>query len=133
MLLLKLIVATAFTMHGMAHISGFLVSIGKNIDGFHNKAWIFSSGLKLSSPAGRIFGIFWLLSLISFIVAGISIFFHVYWWQYFAQGGAVLSIIAMFPWWKAIPQGAKIGLFFDLLVLVVLLSPYKQTILDFLK
>ena len=46
-----------------------------------------------------------------------------------ALPAAVLSLAVILPWWNTVPLGAKMGAAFDLLVLVVLLTPLKERIL----
>jgi hypothetical protein len=41
-----------------------------------------------------------------------------------------ISLLVIVPWWNTVPPGAKIGAFFDLLVIVILLSPLQERVLQ---
>jgi len=58
----KFIFAFPLIMHGLANMSGFFEAFSRQPRSFSDRPWIFSQDVKLQSPLGRIFGLFWLLS-----------------------------------------------------------------------
>jgi hypothetical protein len=76
-----------------------------------------------------VFGILWLLAMLALVIAGLGLLFSQPWWPTVALPAAVLSLVVILPWWNTVPLGAKMGAAFDLLVLVVLLTPLKERIL----
>jgi hypothetical protein len=52
------------------------------------------------------------------------------WWSSLAIAAAFISLVVILPWWNTVPPGARVGAAFDLLVLIVLLSPLKTKILE---
>jgi hypothetical protein len=129
----KLIIATPLLIHGLAHISGFLAAYYRVDVGFKTRPWIFSGSVFLGKGLGRIFGILWLLALACFLAAGLMVLFAREGWMGYAMAGAILSILAIFPWWHAVPAGAKIGLVFDLIILITVLSPLKEAVFTMLR
>jgi hypothetical protein len=88
---------------------------------FADKPWIFSSGVKLQSPLGRIFGVIWLLSSILLVAGGIGLILGWDWWKTAVLLGSICSFIAIAPWWNTVVSGARIGLIFDMGVILALL------------
>lgn len=127
--MVQLIFALPLLIHGLAHISGFRASWTSNSAGFSDRPWIFSLNGTLHSPVGRVFGILWLLAMLALVIAGLGLLFSQPWWPTVALPAAVLSLVVILPWWNTVPLGAKLGAAFDLLVLVVLLTPLKERIL----
>ena len=106
-------------MHGLAHGSGFAAAWTSTWAGFSQRAWLFSDGITLKSPLGRAFGLLWLVAMLGLAGAGLGVLFGQSWWP--ALAGAVVSLVAILPWWQAVPPGAKAGAVFDLLIVVTLL------------
>ena len=127
--MVQLIFAAPLIIHGLAHIGGFRASWTSNLAGFSDRPGVFSQRGTLHSPVGRVFGILWLLATLAFVIAGLGLLFSQPWWPTVALPAAVLSLVVILPWWNTAPLGAKIGAAFDLLVLVVLLTPLKERIL----
>jgi hypothetical protein len=127
--MLRLILAVPLIAHGLAHISGFMASWTDNDAGYGRGPWIFSSGIGLQSPVGRLFGLLWLAAAAALVGSGIGFALDTAWWQTAAAVGAVLSLVVILPWWNTVPSGAKIGAAFDVLILILLLTPLKDAIL----
>jgi hypothetical protein len=120
-------------MHGLANISGAVAFLTNVQVGFFDHPWVFSNIVKMRSLIGRLFGLLWLLSVIGLVASGLGIIFQQDWWRTMAILACAVSMIAIIPWWKTVPPGARFGAIFDLLVIVVLLSPLGQTITDGLR
>ena len=124
----KFIFAFPLIMHGLANLAGFFEAFGRARRGFNDQPWIFSPGVKLQSAIGRSFGMLWLISTICLIGAGVGLIFHQSWWAMAAISGAVCSLLAILPWWNTVVPGARFAAFFDLVMIVVLLSPLHEQI-----
>jgi hypothetical protein len=46
------------------------------------------------------------------------------------MAGAVVSLLAIVPWWNTVVPGAKAGALLDLVILAALLSPCKEQIVQ---
>jgi hypothetical protein len=88
--MLKFIIALPLIGHGLAHISGVLAAWTLADVGFKDNPWIFSSGVRLSSGIGRVFGLIWLLALIALAGSGVGLIFRQAWWPDVALLGSVL-------------------------------------------
>jgi hypothetical protein len=124
----KFVLAFPLMMHGLANLAGFFEAFGKALRGFNDRPWIFSAGVKLQSAVGRLFGVFWLLSTLCLVGAGLGLLFQQAWWTSAAPGGAICSLLAILPWWNTVVPGARFAAFFDLAVIAVLLSPQPEVI-----
>ncbi len=128
--MIRFVFAVPLIMHGLAHMSGFVASWTSNLVGFSERPWILSSGVALQSSAGRAFGLLWLVATVSFIGSGLGLVFKQQWWPSLAIPAAIISLVAIAPWWHTVPPGAWAGAAFDLLVIIVLFLPLKDRILD---
>jgi uncharacterized membrane protein YphA (DoxX/SURF4 family) len=129
-MLTRWLFAAPLIAHGLAHISGFIASWTESPAGYTESPWIFSSTITLQSPAGRAFGLLWLVAAIGFIGTGLMLVFGLRWWPASAMAASVISLFAIVPWWNTVPPGAKFGAFFDVVVIIVLLLPLKDNILE---
>ncbi len=121
--------AIPLVFHGLANLAGVFAPWTKTLGGFANASLIFSSSLLYQSWAGKAFGLFWLASTACLVSAGAGLFLHRSWWLPLAIAGCAFSAIAIFPWWKAVPAGARFGGIFDLVMIVLLVSPLVRKIL----
>jgi|WetSurMetagenome_2_1015567.scaffolds.fasta_scaffold281825_1 hypothetical protein len=121
----KFVFAVPLIMHGLANLAGFFEAFGKSPRGFSDRPWIFSPGVKLQSTPGRLFGLLWLFSTLRLVGTGLAISFGQSWWASVTLGGAICSLLAIFPWWNTVVPGARFAAFFDLAVIVILLSPLR--------
>lgn len=125
----KFIFALPLFAHGLAHLSGFMASWTSTDAGYANKPWLFSEGIYLHSLVGRVFGLLWLAAMVGLVGSAFGLGLWQDWWSALAVMAAVISLVVIVPWWNTVPLGAKIGAAFDVLVLVVLLSPLKERLL----
>ena len=128
----KYILVFVIFMHGMAHISGFIASWSKLDTGYTDKPWIFPGNFSLHSAVGKAWGLLWILAMLGLVGTSLGIIFSQNWWPSLAMAAAVISLVAIFPWWQSVPAGAKAGALFDILIIVVLLSPWGERIKNFL-
>jgi hypothetical protein len=119
--------------HGAAHLSGFLASFTKKDVGYKvDSPWVLPGSVRLQSPLGKIFGIFWLIALFGYIFSAISLLTEANWWITLLIPSAIISLIVILPFWRTVPPGAKFGAAFDVLVLIVMLTPLKQNLINML-
>jgi len=128
-MILGYVVAAAFIIHGLAHISGFTATWTSKNAGFGDKPWLFSKGITLRSRTGMAFGLLWLLAAILLIASGIGLLLQGMWWPTLPLMGSMASLLAIVPWWKAVVPGAKVGAAFDLLAIAVLIAPWGEEVL----
>ncbi len=129
----RFLLAIPLLVHGLAHLSGFLASWTKGDFGYTKQPWLISSGVRLNSGAGRMFGILWLIAMAGLVASALGLAFHQGWWQWLAMVSAIVSLIVIVPWWNTVPPGARVGAIFDALVLVVLLSPLQTKLLTIIE
>ena len=130
--LLRIFLAFVIAMHGLAHFSGVAAAWSRADAGFQNNPWLFSRAVTLKSPLGRFFGLVWLLAALVLAGAGLALVFAPAAWPGLPVAGALLSLLAILPWWRSVPPGAKAGALLDLLILAALLPPWGEQVLGWL-
>lgn len=125
-MLIKWLFALAMIGHGIGHLTGIMAAWTKGGAGFKPAPWIFSPTVTITSPIGKVFSFIWLAAMAVLVLAGVGLLINQTWWLTLAIAGAVISIIAIVPWWNTVVPGAKAGFVFDLLVLIVLLTPLRS-------
>jgi hypothetical protein len=128
--MLKYLVAFLLFMHGLAHVTGLVGFWTSGPQAFGEKAWLFSKGIRANSGVGRAFGLLWLVALIGFVGTALGLLFGQAWWPVLAVAAAAVSLVAIVPWIRAVPPGAWGGALLDVVVLVMLLSPWAERIVE---
>jgi hypothetical protein len=126
----RYIFALPFLIHGLAHISGFLASWTSADAGYKKTPWVFSSGVFLNSPLGKVFGLLWFVAFVGFIGTAYGIVFGHIWWPQVVIAVSTVSLFVIVPWWNTVPPGAKIGALFNVLSIVVVMSPLKDSLIE---
>ena len=124
-MLLLYLTASIFIAQGLGHSLGFLAGWTSLSGGFNDRPWLFSSGVRFTGWAGRLFGLLWLVAGLAFLAAGFGLIFEVAGWPSYALVGASLSLVAILPWWRTVTSGPRhLAALVDLLVLVGLAFPW---------
>lgn len=117
------VLAIPLIAHGLANLGGVMAfALGKEA-GFGDQPWLFAAGVNRRSGVGRAFGLLWLFSTLALVGAGLALVFGQAWWRPLGVVGAACSFLAIVPWWRAVPPGARFGAVFDVIVIVLLLAP----------
>lgn len=128
--ILTIVLVLTLLGHGIGHVMGFLASWTKLPMGFTQSPWIFSKGILIQSVVGKAFGILWLISMGAFIAAAIGLFTGQSWWTSVAIIASFLSLFAFLPWWNTFTPGSKqAAVLVDVVVIAVLLGPWKDELL----
>jgi hypothetical protein len=131
--MLRYLLAAPFLIHGLAHLSGFLTSWTGAETGFSDRPWIISSRVTLSSGTGRIFGLFWLLAAVGFVLTAYGLAFQGKLWIAAALPAAAISLLAVLPWLRTVPPGAWVGAAFDLAVIVMLVTSLQDRLIRWIR
>lgn len=67
------------------------------------------------------------------VAGGVGLVANQPWWVTMTLIGSVLSLVAVVPWWNTVVPGARIGLVFNLLILIMLLTPLKDWLLNLIE
>lgn len=123
------IIAIMFIFHGLAHISGFLAAWTSVDAGYKiNQPLLFTKNILLKGILGKIFGIVWLIAMALFLHSAILLFKNSFEPLYILYA-AIFSLLAMIPWWKTIPPGAKAGALLDLIIMILILTGSMEKLL----
>lgn len=132
-MLLKWLLALVLIAHGIGHITGVSAFWTKLPMGFNQNPWIFGASGTLSSLVGRIFGLIWLAATVILIAAGVGLLTNQTWWTSAAMIGAIVSLVAIVPWWNTVTSGVKVGALLDVAILIGLLTPLKTWVFQVFK
>ncbi|MBN2471270.1 MAG: hypothetical protein JXN59_11140 [Anaerolineae bacterium] len=131
---IKWILLAALVMHGIGHVIGFLGAWTQVPVGTNDSPWLLGGGVTLSSPIGKVFGLVWLAALALFVAAGVGLYSGQAWWPGITVIAAIVSLVAIVPFWRAVPSGAQSGgVLFDLLLLALLLPGWKEQVIAYLQ
>ena len=136
MIIFRIVIAIILFGHGIGHVVGFLGSWTKlqlfpELP-FNESPWIFSSDVFIQSAVGKVFGIFWLLSMGAFFAAAIGLVANQPWWTTLAVIASFFSLLAVIPWWNTFTPGImskQSAVLVDIIVLIALLGPWKDVLL----
>ena len=134
-LILRVIVAIVLIGHGIGHIMGFIETWTKwqpfSDPAFNASPWILPGDVYIESAIGKLFGIFWLLSMLGFFAAGIGLVANQPWWATVAIVASILSLIAVVPCWNTFTPGIMSktsAVVVDIIVIIALLGPWKDNV-----
>jgi hypothetical protein len=131
--MLKYLLAFLLLMHGLAHVTGLLGHWTSGSSAFPDQPWLLSEGITARAGLGRAFALLWLLALAGLFSAALGLLFKQAWWPTLAIAGAICSLLAIVPWVKVVPPGAYAGALLDLGILVALLGPWAERIIQALR
>lgn len=126
---LTIVVAVAFILHGLAHLSGFMAAFTGRAAGFSTRPWLLSPNVTVHSGIGRVFGLLWLVAALALAGSGLALLLGWAVWPWLPMAGAIISLMAIAPWWRTVPPGAKAGAVFDLLILLALLPGWREQVM----
>lgn len=136
MTILRIIVAIILLGHGIGHVVGFLGSWTKlrifPEYPFNESPWILPGDIFIQSAVGKVFGIFWLISMGAFFAAAIGLIMEQSWWTTIAVIASFLSLLAVIPWWNTFTPGIMSkwsAVLVDIIVIAALLGPWKDELL----
>jgi hypothetical protein len=116
--------------HGLAHIFDLIALLKPGGQGKDKKPGASRSRRTLTTFRSRVNALSWLAAAWLLTGAGIGIFLSKDWWSTIAVIGAVLSITAIVPWWNRTRRSARLGLILDVIIIVGLLTPLKEKIIE---
>jgi hypothetical protein len=136
-IIIRIVIAIILFGHAIGHVVGFLGSWTKSQLGlpdfaFNNSPWVLPGEVVMQSSVGKVFGIFWLLSMGGFSVAAIGLLAKQSWWPPIAIIASFLSLAAVIPWWNSITPGImskESAVLVDILVLIALLCPWREVLI----
>jgi hypothetical protein len=130
---LKYLFAFLLVMHGLAHVTGLVGAFSSGEQAFEDQPWIFSQGVTARDPVGKAWALLWLLAALGLVGSGLGLALGWSGWPTLAIVAAVLSLVAIVPWLRVVPPGAWAGALLDLFIVVALLSPWADRIVEFLQ
>ena len=129
----KYVLAFLLVMHGLAHVTGMVGAFSSGEQAFDDAPWIFSPGVTARGPVGKAWALLWLLAALGLARSGVGLALGWSGWPTLAVVAAVLSLVAILPWVRVVPPGAWAGASLDLALVVGLLSPWADRIVELLR
>jgi hypothetical protein len=130
-MLLRWGLAIVLVMHGVGHAM-FALAIWTPIDvSFTGSPWLLPGNVMANSLMGWIAAVVWLLALVGFLLAAFGIVSQAAWWPNVAIAASALSLAVLLLWWNTITPGSRVwAAFVDVAVLLALLGPWKDRVLE---
>ncbi|MCC6613036.1 MAG: hypothetical protein IT320_06125 [Anaerolineae bacterium] len=129
--LLRWAVVIVMVAHGLGHVMGVMEAWTSVPMGFAERPWLFSDAVTIESALGRALSAVWLIAMVGFVVAGIGLATNQDWWPTLAVVAAIISLVAIVPWWGVMPTGSAIGaIVVDVVVLAALLPGWREQVLQ---
>lgn len=133
----RIAVGIFLLLHGLAHIWYVILSRGlvefQEEMGWSGKSWLFTN-LIGDGPARLLASIFYILSIVGFIIAGVGILSQQEWWRVIVIISASLSAATIVLFWDGsmqyIVQKGLLGLLINAAILFSLLA-FKWPVFDF--
>jgi hypothetical protein len=128
----KMLIGVVIVLHGLGHLAGVAAAFAKGGAGFTDKPWILPGKVSYRGPVGKAWALIWLAAAGLLVAAGIGLMLGAAWWPTLASVGAIVSLVAIVPWWNTVVPGARAGALLDVALLVALLGPWKDQVLNYL-
>jgi hypothetical protein len=111
-------------LHGLGHAIWFLGAWTPVGELRSEQPWLFSGGVTMDSPMGRLLGGLALVAVVGFVAAGWGLLGQQDWWRSAAIASALLSLVVVVPWWDASPGTTSINATLaDAAILAIALLP----------
>lgn len=122
----KLIVAAVLVAHGLGHVMAPQSAFAPP-GAFSQGSSGFLPDMTIASPGGRLLSLLWLVPLAGFLIGTYGLWTGQPWWQPVLAVSAIVSIIAVLPWWNVMPTFSYLGaLAVDVLVLLALYTQWGE-------
>jgi hypothetical protein len=122
---LKILVALLLLAHGLGNVMAPQSAFVPPGAFPHGAAAVLGPRLTIVSPAGKALSLLWLIPLVGFVLGTYGLWTGQVWWRPVLIVSAVVSIVAVLPWWNVMPRFSYLGaLAVDVLVLVGAFTPW---------
>lgn len=127
--MIKLIAVIVLVLHGLGHVMAPQAAFAPP-GAFPRGAQAALTGMTIGSTAGRALSLLWLIPLVGFLLGSYGLWVDASWWRPVLGVSAVVSIVAVLPWWSVMPTFSYLGaLAVDALVLIALLTPWGDQVI----
>jgi hypothetical protein len=127
--MLQYLAALVLLGHGLGHAIAPIASFGVKIKGMAERpSWLLPGERGMNSTVGKAWSMIWIAAILPFVISSIGVFIGEPWWRNWAIIGAIISIVAILPWWNSVQAGVKGGLLLDIAILIVLLADWEDVI-----
>ena len=124
----KLVIAAVLIAHGIGHVmapQAAFVPPGA----FPRTAHMVATGMTITSDGGKVLSLLWILPFVGFLAGTYGLWTGTEWWRPVLLASAVVSIVAVLPWWGVMPVFSYLGaLAVDIVVIAALLTPWGDQI-----
>lgn len=130
MVWLRIAVLIFLVVHGMGHSIWFIGAWVPQAKLVADGGWILPGGVSISDPVGKLFGLLALVAMVGFLVSAWALFQQLDWWRPTLASSAVVSLVAVIPWWSVSPGTTALNATAaNVILLVFLLLPWSNDIL----
>jgi hypothetical protein len=120
---MKIALAIILTAHGFAHLVGFVVPWRiSQMEEMPYKTTVLNRRINLGDTGIRVYGLFWLVLAIAFLLLAITIFFYPHWWQTVSSYVAIASLLLCIISWP----DARIGIVLNTLIIILIHYAFRM-------
>jgi hypothetical protein len=92
--MIRIILTIVLIGHGLVHLIGFVVPWRQvTVGGLKYTTTVLAGRVDIGTAGIRLFGLFWLVATVGYVVAGIGVFTMQPWWQTLTLGVTLLSLV----------------------------------------
>jgi hypothetical protein len=122
---LKILVALLLVAHGLGHVMAPQSAFAAPGAFPRSASAVLGPRLTIVSRGGKALSLLWLIPLVGFVLGTYGLWTGQGWWRPVLIVSAVVSLVAVLPWWNVMPRFSYLGaLAADVLVLVGAFTPW---------
>lgn len=122
----KLVIFAVLVAHGFGHAMAPQAAFA-GPGAFPQTAHMVATGMTITSGGGRVLSLLWILPLVGFLAGSYGLWTGMDWWRPVLVASAVVSIVAVLPWWGVMPMFSYLGaLAVDVVVIMAALTPWGE-------
>lgn len=119
---MRFIIATFLTLHGLAHLVGFLVPWRLMATDTPSRTTLLAGRVNVGTGGIRAVGLLWLVALLPFLAAAAGVVLETPWWPTLLWWGALISLVLSVAAWP----DSRLGVVINLAILAWLVTAHNQ-------
>jgi hypothetical protein len=120
-------VVVFIAIHGVGHAIWFVGAWIPRLSLMNDRPWILSGDVRISSPTGRLLSLLALVALVGFVGVAWGLAMGEAWWTERVIASAVVSLVAVVPWWRSSPGSTALAATVaDVALIVLALLPFAD-------
>jgi len=121
------VIAIFIAIHGVGHAIWFAGAWVPRTSLVNDRPWILPGEIRITSPTGRLFSLLALVAMIGFLGVAFGLASGSDSWRVRLVASAVISLVAVVPWWRSSPGTTALNATLaDVGLIVLALIPFAE-------